>query len=126
MGSSSMIAVVNRDQMISFDDESTWAIKEAYAEMMCLRGTMLWSIDMLKPNFPVLPPRDTNVGARLLTPSDSSSHPCTLCHDSKVHSDVTIDYNGEIVSCSDVHTMLTSNVIPILSDQCHSILSNFR
>lgn len=86
---------------------------------------MLWSIDMLKPNFPVLPPRDTISGARLLTPSDSSSHPCALCHDLNVHSDVTIDYNGEMVSCSDVHTMLTSNFIPILSDQCHAILSNF-
>mmetsp|Transcript_35778 Transcript_35778/g.66299 ORF Transcript_35778/g.66299 Transcript_35778/m.66299 type:complete len:802 (+) Transcript_35778:1510-3915(+) len=124
--SSSMIAVVDRDQMISFDDESTWAIKEAYAEMMCLRGTMLWSIDMLKPNFPVLPLRDTIGGDRLLTSSESSSHPCTLCHDSKVHSDITIDYNGEMVSCSNVHTMLTSNFIPILSDQCHAILSNFR
>ncbi|EED92838.1 hypothetical protein THAPSDRAFT_262153, partial [Thalassiosira pseudonana CCMP1335] len=48
VSSSSMVAVVNDDQMISYDDESTWAIKEAYAEMMCLRGVMLWSVDMLK------------------------------------------------------------------------------
>jgi hypothetical protein len=51
VSSSSMVAVVDEDQMISFDDESTWAIKEAYAEMMCLRGTMLWSVDMLGKSY---------------------------------------------------------------------------
>jgi len=122
--SSSMVAVVDEDQMISFDDESTWAIKEAYAQMMCLRGTMLWSIDMLKPNFPVLPRRALTGGdPRLLTSSESS---CALCHDSKVHADATIEYNGQVMSCSDLHTILTSSFIPLLSDQCHDILSEFR
>jgi len=127
--SSSVVAVVDDDQMISFDDESTWAIKEAYAEMMCLRGTMLWSIDMLKPGFDVLPRRDSRAGfgARLLGTSDLlSQKPCTLCNDSKVHADTNIEYNGDTVSCSDLHALLASNFIPLLSDQCQNILSEFR
>lgn len=126
--SSSMVAVVDDDQMISFDDESTWPIKEAYAEMMCLRGTMLWSIDMLNPGFDVLPQRDNRAGfsARLLESDLSSQNPCTLCHDSEVHADITVEYNGDTVSCSDLHAALTSSFILMLSDQCQSGLSEFR
>mmetsp|Transcript_15620 Transcript_15620/g.26654 ORF Transcript_15620/g.26654 Transcript_15620/m.26654 type:complete len:707 (+) Transcript_15620:806-2926(+) len=124
--SSSMVAVVDEDQMISFDDETTWAIKEAYAEMMCLRGTFLWSIDMLDPKSSYL--EKDGIGgnnARSLSAMDTPSDQCTLCGDSKVHSNVIVDYNGEMVSCSNLDTLLNSVFVPRLSDQCLSIQSKF-
>ena len=129
VSSSSMVVVVNEDQMISFDDESTWAIKEDYAEMMCLRGTMLWSIDMLKPNnTSALHPQGQVVegsDARSLSTLDSSSQRCNLCGDSNIHADVTIEYKGEIVSCADIHNELNSNFVPQQSEHCLSVLSKF-
>jgi len=124
--SSSMVAVVDEDQMISFDDENTWAIKEAYAEMRCLRGTMLWSIDMLKPKPPLQTQRRIEgIGDRLLTTTEPPSNRCNFCGNSKVLSDVTVEYNGEIVSCHDIHNMLNSIFVPHLSDHCLSIHSKF-
>ena len=76
-----MVLVVDQDQMISFDDETTWAIKESYAKMMCLRGTMLWSVDMLIPESSLsLQSHIDKVGdtERKLSYFESSK-PCDIC-----------------------------------------------
>jgi len=78
VGSSSTVLVVDKDQMISFDDETTWAIKEDYAEMMCLRGTMLWSVDMLIPNSPAAESESSHSN-RLLSTLGSSPRSCDIC-----------------------------------------------
>ena len=41
-----MVLVTGDNQWISFDNEETLAIKRSYAEGMCFRGMMLWSVDM--------------------------------------------------------------------------------
>jgi chitinase len=98
VSSSSMVAVVDGDQMISFDDESTWAIKEAYAEMMCLRGTMLWSVDMLKPSSS-LPQQNTADTGRLLSTLDSADHGCDICDGTEVFEDKIVTYAGNTTTC---------------------------
>jgi chitinase len=122
ISSSSMVAVVDSDQMISFDNEETWAIKEAYAEMMCLRGTMLWSIDMLKaPSSPVQSQtRERALAAR------GATNTCSLCGGFKLFSGATIEYDGDIVSCAKVDSMLTANFVPQESDQCTDITLKYH
>lgn len=199
VSSSSMVAVVDEDQMISFDDESTFAIKEDYAEMMCLRGTMIWSVDMLKATTPLpmgrsittprhsktpqtrslmgdIPPgqfycgSDRNhaeetcemsckagdnsacpygqscfavpkCGSQVVSESTSSTttliqsksfgfteqvlQGCNLCDASHVHSSATVEYEGSIVSCTDLDLMLNAASVPGESDQCHEIHSKY-
>lgn len=122
ISSSSMVAVVDSDQMISFDNEETWAIKEAYAEMMCLRGTMLWSIDMLKA--PSTPARLQTRERALLDREATNS--CTLCGGFKLFSGATIEYDGDTVSCVKIDDMLTVNFVPQESDQCTDITSTYQ
>jgi len=105
VSSSSMVAVVDEDQMLSFDDETTWAIKEDYAEMMCLRGTMLWSIDMLKPNsnHRDTVPADDNT-RKLLSTLDSSSA-CDICgpgSDMQLVESRDVFYAGANTTCGDI------------------------
>lgn len=122
-----MVVVVDGDQMISFDDESTWAIKEAYAEMMCLRGTMLWSVDMLKPISALHDSTsvDTHSG-RLLSEQNFMSEGCDLCDDRNVVATFSVEYNGKTMSCVDILGMLRSEFVPRHSEQCLSIVSSFR
>jgi chitinase len=105
VSSSSMVAVVDGDQMISFDDESTWAIKEAYAEMMCLRGTMLWSVDMLKPKPSSQPQQNTVDTGRLLSTFDSQPHGCDICTDTELIDDTIVMYAGNTTTCGDVSAL---------------------
>ena len=122
ISSSSKVAVVDNDQMISFDDEETWAIKEAYAEMMCLRGTMLWSIDMLKaPSTP----SQSQTRERALTAREATNT-CNLCGGFKLFSGADVEYDGEIVSCAKIDDMLTLNFVPHDSDQCTDITSTYQ
>ncbi len=128
VSSSSMVAVVGGDQMISYDDESTWAIKEAYAEMMCLRGTMLWSVDMLKSQSASSPQAVAVAGigaVRSLSTVNSPSERCTLCSDGMVFTNGVVDDNGVQASCSDIHARLDATFVPILSDQCIETISKF-
>ena len=128
VSSSSMVAVVGGDQMISYDDETTRAIKEAYAEMMCLRGTMLWSIDMLKAKSSSSPQAIAveDVGAiRSLSTANSPSERCTLCSDGMILAEGVVYDNGVQVSCSDIHNRLDATFVPILSDQCIETISKF-
>ena len=128
VSSSSMVAVVGGDQMISYDDETTWAIKEAYAEMMCLRGTMLWSVDMLKAKSTSSPQAVAveDAGAvRSLSSANSPSERCTLCNDGMVFTDGVVDDNGVQASCSDIRKRLDATFVPILSDQCIETVSRF-
>ena len=102
VSSSSMVIVVDGDQMISFDDESTWKQKEQYAEEMCLRGTMLWSVDMLsKPSSSTQQNVDTN--SRLLSTADQSSgrEPCEVCgpNGSNIAESQQLVYSGKITTC---------------------------
>ncbi len=120
--SSSMVAVVDSNQMISFDNEETWAIKEAYAEMMCLRGTMLWSIDMFKA--PSTPARSRTRERALLERVEKNS--CSLCGGSKLFSGATVEYDGGTVSCATIDDMLTANFVPQESEQCTDITSTHR
>jgi chitinase len=106
VSSSSMIAVVDGDQMISFDDESTWAIKEAYAEMMCLRGTMLWSVDMLKPKPPSQPQQNTVDTGRLLSALDSTVQGCDICAETELIEDKIVMYAGNTTTCGDLSVLL--------------------
>jgi len=103
MSSSSMVAVVNNNQMISFDDETTWAIKYAYAEMMCLRGTMLWSIDMLSSTSPQHLQEQTT---RLLSApdTDDSSRLCNICGPGAIElvEDKRISFAGNSTTCGDL------------------------
>ena len=105
VSSSSMVAVVDGDQMISFDDESTWAIKEAYAEMMCLRGTMLWSVDMLKPKPSSQPQQNTIDTGRLLSTFDSQPHGCDICTDTELIEDTIVMYAGNTTTCGDISAL---------------------
>lgn len=128
VSSSSMVAVVGGDQMISYDDETTWPIKEAYAEMMCLRGTMLWSIDMLKAKSSSSPQavEVKEVGTvRSLTTANSPSERCTLCSDGMVLTDNVVDDDGVQASCSEIHKRLDATFVPILSDRCIETVSKF-
>ncbi len=122
ISSSSMVAVVDSDQMISFDNEETWAIKEAYAEMMCLRGTMLWSIDMLKA--PSTPARSQTRERALLEREVKNS--CSLCGGFKLFTGATIEYDGDTVPCAMIDDMLTANFVPPGSDQCTDITSMYQ
>lgn len=122
VSSSSMVAVVDSDQMISFDNEETWAIKEAYAEMMCLRGTMLWSIDMFKA--PSTPTRSQTRDRSLFEKESRNS--CNLCGGLKLFSGATIEYDGDTMSCANVDDMLTSSFVPQESDQCTEITSKYQ
>jgi len=114
MSSSSMVAVVNTNQMISFDDENTWAIKTAYAEMMCLRGTMLWSIDMQ------MPPSSRSKGRGLTftdandvkSPSPSGTISCSICTGENVmDSKATAKFRGTTVACGDANLVLANQEI---------------
>jgi chitinase len=137
ISSSSMVAVVDEDQMISFDDETTFAIKEAYAEMMCLRGTMLWSIDMFKAPTDISPAkRSYTEGARMLsdtTPNEPNSIGltggdllgCNLCGNRKVYSSNTVEYAGSEVKCSELESMLTTVFVPQDTDECSEIHSKY-
>jgi chitinase len=141
VSSSSMVAVVNDDQMISFDDETTWAIKEAYAEMMCLRGVMLWSVDMLKA--PSSEPQERRMKSvddqrTLLSSSETESVTnsialegdsllgCNLCEGFKVLSGTKVDYAGSEVTCAEMDSMLNTVFISQGSDQCANIHSTYR
>lgn len=103
MSSSSMVAVVNDDQMISFDDETTWAIKYAYAEMMCLRGTMLWSIDMLSS---MSPQHLQEQNTRSLSVSDMSDpRVCNICGPGaggELVEGRRVSYAGNSTTCGDL------------------------
>jgi len=122
ISSSSMVAVVDSNQMISFDNEETWAIKEAYAEMMCLRGTMLWSIDMFKA--PSTPARSQTRERALLEREVRNS--CSLCGGLKLFSGASIEYDGDTASCANIADMLTMNFVPQESDQCTDITSMYQ
>jgi chitinase len=105
VSSSSMVIVVDKDQMISFDDESTWKLKEEYADEMCLRGTMLWSVDMLpKPTSSTQQTVDTN--ARLLSTADQSHdwEPCDVCglNGSNIAESQQLVVSGKITTCGAV------------------------
>lgn len=138
VSSSSMVAVVNDDQLISYDDETTWAIKEAYAEMMCLRGVMLWSVDMLKaPSSDPQKRRMKATGERTLEDSHTvdadsiaasgdSLLGCSLCGGFKVLSGNRIDYAGSEVSCAEMNSMLNTVFIEQDSDQCTDIHSTYK
>ncbi|KAK1748815.1 chitinase [Skeletonema marinoi] len=128
ISSSSMVAVVDSNQMISFDNEETWAIKEAYAEMMCLRGTMLWSIDMFKaPSTPARSQTHTascaNIADMLtmnFVPQESDqctditsmyqdsccakapTTPCNICGSDHVFEDRRVRYAGMDTTCGDI------------------------
>jgi chitinase len=109
VSSSSMVAVVGGDQMLSFDDETTWAIKEDYAEMMCLRGTMLWSIDMLKPN---TSHQDPDGGGRKLLSDSDSSDSCDICGpggDMQLLESQQVSYAGANTTCGDISTSFHLN-----------------
>ena len=122
VSSSSMVAVVDSDQMISFDNEETWAIKEAYAEMMCLRGTMLWSIDMFKaPSSPA----SSQTRDRALLERETRDT-CSLCGGLKLFSGATIEYDGDTVSCANVDDMLTSSFVPQESEHCTDVTSKYQ
>ena len=136
VSSSSMVAVVDNDQMISFDDPSTWAIKEAYAEMMCLRGTMLWSIDMLKATSPLPSKRRTlSIPDQPLSDSSTQSESigisgndllgCNLCGNQKILSGATVDYAGSMVSCSELEAMLSTVFVPQESAQCGDLHTTY-
>lgn len=45
--SESMFLVYDDRQWVAFDDATTTAIKTAYAADRCLRGTMVWAVDMV-------------------------------------------------------------------------------
>ena len=110
VSSSSMVLVVDEDQMVSFDDETTWAIKEAYAEMMCLRGTMLWSIDMLDPKSSHLPQNRNIEGQRSLSTSGSSPTSCDICGtDLELIEDKSVFYAGSTTTCGDISSSLHLN-----------------
>ena len=120
--SSSMVAVVDSNQMISFDNEETWAIKEAYAEMMCLRGTMLWSIDMFRaPSFST---RSQNRNRALKEREVSKT--CNLCGGLKVFSGSIVGYDGHAQSCASIDAMLRDNSVPQNSEQCDDITSMYQ
>jgi len=110
ISSSSMVAVVDNDQMISFDDEKTWAIKTAYAEMMCLRGTTLWSIDMQMPPSSRKDRRLSVKGADgAKSPTFSSATPCNICtRDSVMDSKMTVEFRGTTVACQEVNLVLAN------------------
>lgn len=40
----------NSDQWVSYDDEETLKMKREYANSLCLGGTMVWALDLDKPN----------------------------------------------------------------------------
>jgi chitinase len=103
VSSSSMLMVVDGDQMISFDDESTWKIKEAYAEMMCLRGTMLWSVDMLKPKSSSTPSFNTVDTVRHLSTVDSAS--CEICAEADLIGDKIVMYAGNATTCGELSAL---------------------
>ena len=143
VSSSSMVAVVNDDQMISYDDETTWAIKEAYAEMMCLRGVMLWSVDMLKaPSFEPQKRRmnsadekrnlitasttDAKANADSVALEGSSLLGCDLCEGFKVLSGTRVEYAGSEVSCGEIESMLNTVHIAQESDQCTGLHSTYQ
>jgi chitinase len=138
VSSSSMVAVVDDDQLISFDDESTWAIKEAYAEMMCLRGVMLWSVDMLKaPSTESNARRMEALGERSLSSRSAADTDsiaisgegllgCNLCEGFKVISGNRVDYAGSEVSCAEMDSMLNTLFIEQDSDQCTDIHSTYK
>lgn len=141
VSSSSMVAVVNDDQLISYDDETTWAIKEAYAEMMCLRGVMLWSVDMLKaPSSEPQKRRMKALGERTLSSNEVQSFTeadsialsgesllgCNLCDGFKVLSGNRVDYAGSEVSCAEMDSMLNTVFIEQDSDQCADIHSSYK
>jgi chitinase len=141
VSSSSMVAVVNDDQLISYDDESTWAIKEAYAEMMCLRGVMLWSVDMLKaPSSEPQARRMKSVDERVLSSNENESNTdvnsiamngesllgCSLCDGFKVLSGNKVDYAGSEVSCAEMDSMLNTVFIEQDSDKCEDIHSTYK
>jgi chitinase len=109
VSSSSMVAVVDDDQMISFDDESTWAIKEDYAEMMCLRGTMLWSIDMLEPGSSVKPQTNVVEKRRSLAESATPSGSCDICGlgtDMSLDASRRVTYAGQESTCGEISDSL--------------------
>merc|ERR1719287_351927 len=104
MSSSSMVAVVNDDQMISFDDETTWAIKYAYAEMMCLRGTMLWSIDMLSSKSPQHL-REQNTRSLSASEISDSFRSCSICEPGaslELVADKRVSYAGNSTTCGEL------------------------
>lgn len=49
--SGSMYVVINGDQWVSYDNAETFSIKRSYANELCLRGTMVWSVDMILDDF---------------------------------------------------------------------------
>lgn len=137
VSSSSMVAVVGGDQMISFDDVTTWTIKEAYAEMMCLRGTMLWSIDMLAPRTTALPANDRLLSAagRHAIPDSVSAgtdrslsvESCDVCGSGTrlLMEQKQVLYDGNVISCASLQDSLNS--FTRLSFKCslvQSLLSN--
>jgi chitinase len=139
VSSSSMVAVVTGDQLISYDDETTWAIKEAYAEMMCLRGVMLWSVDMLKaPESESKKRKLQAIGERSLSSSEAvytsdsialsgdSLLGCNLCEGFKLLSGNRVDYAGSEVSCAEMDSMLNTVFIEQDSDQCANIHSSYK
>jgi chitinase len=130
VSSSSMVAVVNDDQMISYDDESTWAIKEAYAEMMCLRGVMLWSVDMLKATSSSQTPQKRKLEVYEASASigleGNDLLGCNLCDGFKLLSGVKVDYDGSMVSCSEIDSMISAVFISQSNDQCFGLYSQYR
>jgi len=135
VSSSSMVAVVDDDQMISFDDPSTWAIKEAYAEMMCLRGVTMWSIDMLEATSTPESRRRSLSATKPKPPDVSLSQSiglsgddllgCSLCDHRRVYSTATVDYADSTITCSELEDMLSTVFVPQESDQCVELHSTF-
>ena len=108
VSSSSMVAIVDEDQMISYDDESTWAIKTAYAEMMCLRGTHLWSIDMLAPQS-----ESSNRRRRIeaVSTPTSSEPTCDICQGTKLYTGVSVLHDSAELACADVSSLAMDSTL---------------
>lgn len=108
VSSSSMVAIVDEDQMVSYDDEGTWSIKTAYAEMMCLRGTHLWSIDMLAP-----PSDSFNRRRRIeaVSTSNTSESTCDVCQGTKLYSGVSVLHDNSELSCADISTLALDSTL---------------
>jgi len=77
----SMELVTNDNEFISFDDESTFAIKASYAAEQCLRGYMWWAVDMIEDSFTIGPPTPPTAPTPTApvpapVPSPISNNPC--------------------------------------------------
>lgn len=69
--SESMVMITDGNRLISYDNTVSFNKKSQYSEENCLRGVMLWAIDMLKDNSNPLSSNNGNTG-RTGDPSDEN------------------------------------------------------